>query len=328
MGNPIKDIDIDAVINVLDKLVGTETSTGNSRNYTIQSIVDLITASSSSIINSKIITIQETVAGNFLDVINADVSGHVFNVGDVGFVVVNDTGAAYKATYHLIKTSTTVSRTYGLGELQMVSGDLLLIRSVSDAGEVNTNSSLGGAESLVGTKVGVDLPIKGLDAGTNMSVTSTGTAVTYNMTGTLGEINTASNAGSGESLYSGKTASDIELKSITAVGAPVSSTATDISIDIWSNVEKTAGFTLADSDTNTTMWCTNATTMTIVVPAGLAQTNNFAFVRRGVGAVNFDFTAVTNPAANTLISAQHGTAWLEMSPATSEEYGFWGDVGV
>ena len=330
MGNPIKDYTVDTVVNVLDELIGTEYGTEKTKNYTIQSIVDLITASSSSIINTNIISVQETVAGNFLTVINTSVSGHVVNVGDMAWVLVADTSGDFKALYHLIKTAVTASITYGLGETQMVTGDLLLVRQVSDTGESNTMSSLGGT-SLVGTKSGVVLPIKGISNGTNITVTDNGTDVEIAMNASLGETNTASNVGSGEGVWVSKTSSNLEFKSITATGASVSSSATEVDINIWSNEEVSgATKTLTDADKNKTFWLTNASATTITVPDGLATDFTCAFYGRGSGTYTFSFTGAgtPNPAGNTKISAQYGTAWIEMNPATANEWMFVGDVGV
>jgi hypothetical protein len=47
-------------------------------------------------------------------------------------------------------------------------------------GEANTNSNAGGDVGLVNTPIGVDTPIKGLTAGTNITLTPSGTDVTIN----------------------------------------------------------------------------------------------------------------------------------------------------
>ena len=330
MGEPIKDYTIDTVVNVLDKLIGTEYGTEKTKNYRIQDIVDLIAAASSSIINTNIIYVQETVAGNFLTVINTSVSGHIVNVGDMAWVLVADTSGDFKALYHLIKTAVTSSITYGLGETQMVTGDLLLVRQVSNTGESNTMSSLGGT-SIVGTKSGVDLPIKGFTAGTNMGITASGTDLTFNMTGALGETNTASSVGSGTSIYSTKVSSDLQFKSLTFNGAVVSSNTTDVTVNVWTNEEVSgATKTLTNADKNKTFWLTNASATTITVPDGLATDFTCAFYGRGAGTYTFSFTGAgtPNPSGNTKISAQYGTAWIEMNPATANEWMFVGDVGV
>jgi hypothetical protein len=62
-------------------------------------------------------------------------------------------------------------------------GDGHPILSSAGAGEANTASSSGGTESLVLTKVGVDLPFKGLTAGSNITLTPSGTDITIASSG-------------------------------------------------------------------------------------------------------------------------------------------------
>jgi hypothetical protein len=58
----------------------------------------------------------------------------------------------------------------------------ITISSTVSAGEVNTASSAGGTVSLVNTKVGVNLPFKGLTAGTNVTLTQNANDVVINAT--------------------------------------------------------------------------------------------------------------------------------------------------
>jgi len=84
-------------------------------------------------------------------------------------------------------------------------------------GEANTASSLGGT-SLVGTKSGVNLPFKGLSAGTGISLDgSNANYVTISATGSGGEVNTASNLGiTGVGLFNNKVGTDLRFKRIHA----------------------------------------------------------------------------------------------------------------
>jgi len=100
--------------------------------------------------------------------------------------------------------------------------------AVSGVGEANTSSSSGGTESLVLAKSGIDLPFKGLTAGTGVTLTPSATDVTIAATG---EVNTASSAGGTQSLVLAKSVADLPFKGLTA-GANITLTpsATDVTI--------------------------------------------------------------------------------------------------
>ena len=69
-------------------------------------------------------------------------------------------------------------------------------------------------------------------AGSNINLTSTGNDITINSTVSPGEINTASNLGSGEGIFAQKTLNDLEFKSLTFTGdGSISSNANEISVD-------------------------------------------------------------------------------------------------
>ena len=65
--------------------------------------------------------------------------------------------------------------------------------TISSTGEANTYSSLGGTYSLITTKSGVNLPFKGISAGTNITISDSGSALTINASGGGGGYNAASN---------------------------------------------------------------------------------------------------------------------------------------
>lgn len=100
-------------------------------------------------------------------------------------------------------------------------------------GEANTASNLGSGEGLFAQKSGVDLQFKSVVAGTNMSISSTATEVTFDATG---EANTGSNLGAGAQVFAGKVGVDFEHRTITGTGdVTVSQTANTINIDVPAN---------------------------------------------------------------------------------------------
>jgi hypothetical protein len=89
------------------------------------------------------------------------------------------------------------------------------ISSTLTPGETNTASSAGGTVSLVNAKVGVNLPFKGLTAGTNVTLTQNANDVVINASGG-GETNTASSAGGTVSLVNTKVGVNLPFKGLTA----------------------------------------------------------------------------------------------------------------
>jgi hypothetical protein len=75
-------------------------------------------------------------------------------------------------------------------------GDTLVIDSPAGAGEANTMSSVGGGNDLYYDKVGVDLQLRTLVAGTNVTITSGATTLT---------INSTASGGGGSSRITGST---------------------------------------------------------------------------------------------------------------------------
>jgi hypothetical protein len=97
------------------------------------------------------------------------------------------------------------------------SADEIQISAAGGSGEVNTASNVGtGAGQVFKQKTGVDLELKTIKAGTNVTVTNNADDITISSTGTGGEVNTASNIGAGTGLFKQKTAEDLEFYSLTS----------------------------------------------------------------------------------------------------------------
>jgi hypothetical protein len=82
-------------------------------------------------------------------------------------------------------------------------------------GEINTGSNVGTGDGVFKQKTGVDLEFKTLIGGTNVSIANNTNDLTINATGT-GEVNTASNAGTGEGVFKNKVALDLVFRTLVA----------------------------------------------------------------------------------------------------------------
>ena len=138
-------------------------------------------------------------------------------------------------------------------------------------GEVNTQTSQGTGEGVLAmTKSGVNLPIKSLKQGTNITLTNNANDVTISASGSVGEANTQSNQGTGEGhIGMTKNVLDLPLKTLKQ-GANITLTdnANDITIaatgggnppdasetvkgivELATSIETTAGLAVQASDT-------------------------------------------------------------------------------
>ena len=112
------------------------------------------------------------------------------------------------------------------------------------SGEVNTASNVGAGSGVFKQKSGVDLELRSIVAGSNMTITQTADEITFDASGGSGEVNTASNLGAGEGVFAQKTAQDLEFKSVVAgSGISLASTATELTVTSTS-----AGIPLVDDD--------------------------------------------------------------------------------
>mgnify|MGYP003313209706 CR=1 FL=1 len=99
-------------------------------------------------------------------------------------------------------------------------------------GEDNTASNIGAGDGVFAQKTGVDLQFKSLVAGTNITLNAGANDITIDATGGSGEVNTASNLGSGEGVFAQKTGVDLEFKSLTAgTNITLTGAANDVTID-------------------------------------------------------------------------------------------------
>lgn len=313
----------DATISGLDKLLGTDSVTGKTKSYLLQSVFDSVTVSASSIFLTRVLTIEEEAGKDFVQVINEDVTGFTLQTGEVAFFVVNDLTSTYKATYVMIRPVVTTAVTYGFSETQVVLSDFLLLREPTPAvGEANTISSAGGSVSLAGVKAGVDLPIKGISAGAGISIVDGGTFATISSSITQAEINTLGDLGDGTVKLTGtKSGSELKIKSIDVKGAVISSDANKVTIDVWDRLTITTSQTLDSTYNRRTVFLDNGLNdITITIPVSLAADFQAAFIQLGTGNVTFAVSSTTLLTSETKIEGQYKQVWLEKSPVGSENF--------
>jgi hypothetical protein len=99
-----------------------------------------------------------------------------------------------------------------------------------DARYAITASNLGTGEDVFAQKTGTTLELKSIKAGTNITLSSDANEITISSTDT-GEVNTASNVGTGAGVFSQKTGVDLEFKSLVAgSGITITPSSTELSI--------------------------------------------------------------------------------------------------
>lgn len=172
------------------------------------------------------------------------------------------------------------------------------------SGETNTASNVGaGVGKIFKQKDGVDLELKTIKAGTDISISNDVSEVTVNSTVAPGETNTASNVGTGAGKpFKEKSGVDLRFKSIKAgTNITVTNGADDITIDAaggggtitWVKSVKTDDYTVLASDSGTTLVMDAATTKTFTLPDTTgAPELTFRFIKQGAGSVTID---VENP---------------------------------
>jgi len=114
-------------------------------------------------------------------------------------------------------TTDTVKLVAGTNITLTDSGTNQVTIDAAGGGEANTASNVGtGAGQVFKQKTGVDLELKTIKAGTNITVTNNVDDITIDATGGSGEVNTASNVGVGDGVFKQKTGVDLEFKSLVA----------------------------------------------------------------------------------------------------------------
>lgn len=160
--------------------------------------------------------------------INAAASGEANTLSSLGTattLVGAKTGTALGVKSVRAGTNVTISET---------ATEITINAAAGGSGEVNTLSSQGSGNSLVGTKVGAALGVKSIVAGTNVTISSTADSLTINATGGGGggEANTLSSLGAGNSLVGAKTGTALGVKSVVAgTNVTISTTADSITIN-------------------------------------------------------------------------------------------------
>jgi hypothetical protein len=318
-----------------DRVFGIDSVTGTSKNFLLQHIFDAVTTSSSNIFKTRIIQVTEENGGvDFIQVINEDISGFTIQTGEVAFVEVTaspDTGGLYKETHVMIRPSVTTAIIYGFGNTQVATETFLLLRSVADgaSGEDNTNSTVGGSYSIVVAKNGVDLPLKGFNSGSGITITDDGTKLTITCDITQAEINTLDSLGTGTHLIGGKVASSLRLKSITAKGINVTSDNNEVDLHVWDRKTITTDYTIASADDKKTIFVNSGVNdVDITVPSGLPSDFSQAYVHLGTGNIIFLGSGTTLLGTKLKIKSQYNQAWIEKSPVGTETFVLLGNVEV
>ena len=115
--------------------------------------------------------------------------------------------------------------------------DTIGTSSGGGGGETNTASNVGtGAGQVFKQKTGVDLEFKTIKAGTNITVTNNADDITIDASGGSGEVNTASNIGTGAGVFKQKTGVDLELRKINSNDFGVTENANDITVNTSSSM--------------------------------------------------------------------------------------------
>lgn len=204
-------------------------------------------------------------AGEFALVIGTDLDDVILELVDLTAAVAVDLMQITEGSGGMIKViragdgNVTVKHNasyislVGSADLTMTAGDILVlvnsggdpdtsvngvwyevVRGGTGTGQSNTASNVGtGDGDVFKQKVGVDLELKTIKAGSNITITNGASDITIAAAGSVGETNTASNVGAGGGeIYKQKTGVDIELKTLLAgSNITITNNASDITIE-------------------------------------------------------------------------------------------------
>jgi hypothetical protein len=161
-------------------------------------------------------------------------------IGDTLLVRVNDSTVYIKTVrygYGVIAgthTDTTIfiaaDTTVGVGVITWprIKKQLDSIAAVAGIGEANTLSNVGAGSQIAKTKVGVDIPLRTIVAGANITVTQNADDITIATSGAVGEANTTSNTGAGAQVAKTKVGVDLPMRTIVAGSNVTVTQGTDI----------------------------------------------------------------------------------------------------
>jgi hypothetical protein len=131
-----------------------------------------------------------------------------------------------------------------------VDGETITVNA-SDAIGVEGAINLGTGEGIFASRIGSDLQFRSLVAGSNISLSADADSIIVSATG-VGEINTASNIGTGEGFFAQKTGVDLEFKSLLSEDGfiVVSSDASNVYLGIPVIYDLSENISFLQSDVN------------------------------------------------------------------------------
>lgn len=178
--------------------------------------------------------------------------------------------------------------------------DITIDASVPANGEANTASNLGATGSSVYSgKVGVDLQFRKLIGGTNVTLTQNTNDITINAVG-LGEVNTASNVGTGDGiLFKGKSGVDLQFKRLIAgTNITITNGTNDVTIAAAGSVGEANTASNVGAGTATLFYQKSGVDLqfkTLIAGTGIALTNSTDTVTiTNTGTSSLDFGTIAS----------------------------------
>lgn len=169
----------------------------------------------------------------------------------------------------------------------------ITIAGPASSGEANTMSNLGGGSQIFKAKVGVDLQLRSLVAGVNITLTQNANDITIAATsGVAGETNTASNLGAGLGLWKQKVGVDLQFKSLVqGANIVLTANANDVTIAGTGEANSAVNIGVAGTGIFTTKAGVNVQLKGLAGGNGITVTNNATDITHAVNqAFQFAFT--------------------------------------